>query len=360
VKVRIEAGALDEALRAVAAAVPRPGTGYAALQGVHLVADGAVVTFQTSNLDLTITHAVPGDVAGAGSVLVPHAVLAAVAGRLRGPVEVTGDSGVVLVRAGNRTAELRPLGDAVWPRFPPLTGDPIILSAADRDTIARLRPFTSADPARPVLGGVRLLDGLAVATDSYRLAAHPVATPVDALLPAGLVAAACRRRPNAGPAACAGPLSLLPGPLAIEARAGATAWRAATVEGEHLPLAAVQALTRWGVADPRSAAVVRADLLDALDLAAVGAELGSEAVRLTIGEGGLEVAATSAPARLRVALDAATTGAVTMGFNGRYLRDLLRACTGDVVTLTMVDEHRPCRVIDGDLTAIVMPVRPAT
>src|SRR4051812_10712013 len=54
VKVRIEAGALDEALRAVAAAVPRPGTGYAALQGVHLVADGAVVTFQTSNLDLTI------------------------------------------------------------------------------------------------------------------------------------------------------------------------------------------------------------------------------------------------------------------------------------------------------------------
>src|SRR4051794_38897320 len=129
VKVRIEAGALDQALRAVAAAVPRPGAGYAALQGVRLVADGAGVTFQASTLDLTITHAVPGEVAGAGSVLVPHAVLAAVAGRLRGAVELTGDSGVVLVRAGNRTAELRPLGDAVWPRFPPLAGDPIILSA---------------------------------------------------------------------------------------------------------------------------------------------------------------------------------------------------------------------------------------
>ena len=219
-KVRIEAGDLDEALRAVKPAVPRPGTGYAALQGVRMVADGPGVMFQTSNLDLTITHAVAGDVAGAGSVLVPHAVLAAVAGRLRGAVELTGDSGVVLVRAGNRAAELRTLSDAVWPRFPPLAGDAIAVSPPTGRPSPGCAPSPALDPARPVLGGVRLLDGLAVATDSYRLAAHPVATTVDALLPAGLVAAACLRGPNAGPAAGDGPLSLLPGPLAIEARAG--------------------------------------------------------------------------------------------------------------------------------------------
>jgi DNA polymerase III subunit beta len=348
VKVRIEAELLVEALAVVSPAVSRPGTAQAVLQGVRFDASGVRLTVQASNLDLTITHGVRADVGGSGSVVVPHALLTAVAGRLTGAVEVTAEDRAVFVRAGNRAAELRALDSLGWPRFPPMAGEPTVVTAADRAILHRVATFAGTDPSRPALTCVRVLDGLAVATDSYRLAAHPVDCAVDALVPAGLIAAVGDRDQ---------PLSVLAGALAIEVRSGRTVWRAATVEGDHLPLPSVQALTRWGVADPLAATVARSELLDALDLAAVVAARGSEAVRLRVSDGAVELTGAADGAATRVVIDAATAGAIEVGFNWRYLRDLLWACPSDEVTLTFVDPTRPVRVIDGDLIAIVMPVR---
>jgi hypothetical protein len=177
---------------------------------------------------------------------------------------------------------------------------------------------------------------------------QPVDCRVDALLPASLLAAV-------GPGDA--PLALLVGPIAVEVHAGPTVWRAATVEGTHLPLRSVEALTRCGATDPLAVTVDRAELLDALALAAVTADLGSDTVRLRVGDGTLELSGTGDGSATAVTLDAVTVGSIAMGFNWRYLRDLLRACRGEEITLTMVDPSRPCRVIDGDLMAVVMPVR---
>jgi DNA polymerase III sliding clamp (beta) subunit (PCNA family) len=344
VKVRIEAALLDEALTAVGPAVPPPGTAYAALHGVRLVAAGPGILVESSNLDLTITHAVPCDVVGSGVFLAPHALLAAVAGRMDGPVELTGEDGLLRVRAGNRTAELAGVSDAGWPRFLPLAGESAILAPRDWATITRLRPFARTDGTQPVLGCVRLIDGLAVATDSYRLAAHPVSVGMDARLPVALIDAA-------GPAAA--PLVLLNGALAVELTSGSTVWRAATAEGEHLAVPAVQALTRWGVADPIGATVDRAGLLDTRAVAAVGGDV----VELAVVDGGIELANGTDRVATRATLDAATAGAVEMRLNGRYLREVLAGGHGGDVTLTFAGASLPCRVIDGDLVAVVMPIR---
>jgi DNA polymerase-3 subunit beta len=108
--------------------------------------------------------------------------------------------------------------------------------------------------------------------------------------------------------------------------------------------------------------VSRVRLFESLKRIALLSAEKSNAVKLTLGDGLLRITAQNpdlgeAKEDLEIAFKGPT---ITVGFNARYLLDVLSVMENDEVLLELGDEHSPGVVHapnDASYTAVVMPMR---
>jgi hypothetical protein len=215
------------------------------------------------------------------------------------------------------------------------------LAPADKAALETVARFAATDTARPILCGVLVLEGFAVATDSYRLAAVAVSPAV----PAGLW--------QAKPAAAGRFVPLVDS------------------SGETVP---ATSFPQWRMLVPDAAAestvtVAPAELRDAIARAGVignGAAV-STPVRLFADDGRLWVHAESGDiGSFREWMPATYTGetvpAVGLAANPKYLADMLEAAGrladgNSPFVLRWRDELKPYTARGDGWTILLMPVR---
>lgn len=144
------------------------------------------ITFTATDMDDTVAVTVASDVQEPGLVLVDRKRLAetvkngnTTVGFRFVPSDMFGTFYVDTV--GTVTLPAGSMDD--WPAIPDLlAGSVFALPPADRETLGTVARFASDDQGRPVLTGVRIGDGKAAATDSYRLAVGDVAGELPSML----------------------------------------------------------------------------------------------------------------------------------------------------------------------------------
>lgn len=337
--IRVEASALADALKAA-----RPALASAhhlpVLSGVHLRTTDGALAVTISNLDVTITERVPCS-EGALEVIVPARQFEAWCSRVGGAVTLTIKDAELVAEAGGARLELRTLSLGEWPAIHYPDGDPVDLGDEPAARIGRVLHAAArgklAD-SRPQLRAVRFADGVAVATDSYRLAAI---TMPDA--PAMQVDAEHLR-------------SLPSGPVSVTAEGTLATFTTPT--GTRTMRQAAGDYPLWTSLLRKSSAyfvtVDRQELLDALAVVALDDSL----VVLTPDDGALRLTATKLDVgRAEVTVPAESDVTFPIQFGLGYLRDLLSACTAAELTLEVESNLKLVQVVDGDLTQLLMPVR---
>lgn len=348
--------ALRAALKAVAPAVDRHGHTIPALSGVRIDATGKTATVCAANMDTSIVADLADcTVDERGAAIPPHRLLTVLVDRLPpGPVTVTtGNDGTVTVAAGAATSDVRAIPVEDWPRLPTADDGPAAKFDPDVwESIRLVARSASTDTSRPILCGVRIADGCAVATDSYRMAWCDVdCGGLDVLLPAAAVAAT---------AADDQPVSVAcDGRVASIATAASTV-TTRTIEGDY---------PTWRRLIPEKmtaeATVDGARLADAAATAAVTATSGSTGpwVRLTHdSDGAIVVEGTNGDTgvtRAPVSCDGRL--AVTpLGLSVGLLTDTLAQVGDGPVTIGTVDNLKPVLVDGtGPVRALIMPTRVA-
>lgn len=171
--------------------VPPVNTHITVLHGIHIEADrkAGVVTFTSSNLDLTCTEDVRADVDNGGVAIVPAKVLGAFLNN--GPADLVtfelGD-GTLTATCGESVVTLRTHDVEHWPKALTVTGDAVVLSVADVRRIGSVLFAADPDRTQPILNKVHFHDHHAEATDRYQLAiASLEATLPDVCVPIEVV-----------------------------------------------------------------------------------------------------------------------------------------------------------------------------
>lgn len=128
-----------------------------------------------------------------GEILVPPALEKIVSGAKAGAITLDADETEVTIEAGNAKATLRLANRRDYPeRVEPDDADAVEVPIRDWSRIRAVATAASGDPVRPIMTGVKLEQGVAAATDYYRLAyvdfsdakKHP-----EALIPARAIRA---------------------------------------------------------------------------------------------------------------------------------------------------------------------------
>jgi len=344
--IRVEAGALADALRAIRPARPSNAT-LSILTGVKLSASDGTLEVMATNLDLAITRAMSCDGTNLDVVLPGvefEAFVQAVDTVLE--IEVT-DSGATIT-AGPARTEMRALHLADWPKATPVDGDPVKIDADTLATIASVlhAAATGKDARdRPSLGAVRLHDREAAATDSYRLAR--VTCPAD--LPDVLLSAASLKLILQ---ACNGSaIEFAADDWRAVVTCDTTSWSFRLLDVESFP----QYSQLFPPNPPYKLTVEREAFLHALRVAAFAdvahVEVHSEEDEVRIVGQKLDVGETE------VRVDAASNLPFSFKVNVGYLRDSLGELHGDEVTLSLVDALKPVTISEGPLKMLIVPVR---
>ncbi len=172
--------ALQSASRALSTRSTLPSLG-----GILLTCESGTATARATDMELGLAVAIPAEVEGEGSVLLPGRLLSDIARALPpGQVTIaerTAERDVELT-AGTARFHLRVLPTEDFPRLPAFEGEPIRMPAAAlAETVERVARAASRDEVRPILTGILVsVEGerlTMVATDSYRLSVKHTTLP---------------------------------------------------------------------------------------------------------------------------------------------------------------------------------------
>lgn len=329
VKLSDFAQALNAAARVAARAAATP-----AVTGVLLKAAEGRLWLEATDLEVSLSRAVPADVEEPGSAVVPARVFADMAKRLDAEkVRLAASGGRLEVGYGSGAARFSTYPAEDFPAFPELPAEAVpfyLTREALEEVVDRVAPV--AGDAPPFCGVLfEAAEGRVtfVATDTHRLAFA------------------------AGPELEGASFRALVPVRALEAAAAAKGYlyevrlapQAASFKSEdlsvHTRLIAVS-FPRWQAVLPggfeATVAVEAKSLIAALDRALlVARQAGKERaniVRLEFGPEGLTVRANSEAGSCQEALEARVEGeAGGAYFNGTYLVDALRALSGGKAVL---------------------------
>lgn len=315
------------------------------------VADGQL-TVRATDLDIEASATVALLDATPGSTTVEAKLLADIAKKAAGDISLELDAGVLTVKTGKSRFRLQTLPAEDYPSLAAGTFD----AEFDIDLAALVAPVSfamSTEETRFYLNGVFLHAAedrlVAVATDSHRLARHMVATVVDipaVILPRKLV-------------------SLLPKGV-VSVSLSATKVRITSADGvltSKLIDGTFPDYQRVIPAGNNKVMVVeKAALQKAVDrVSTVSTERG-RAVRLDIATGTISLSVNnpgsgSASEEVDVDYDG---DPVEIGFNAKYLGDILSTLGGERVRIALNDGGSPALLSsDGDeaLLCVLMPMR---
>jgi DNA polymerase-3 subunit beta len=185
VKLTATQSDLSRLLRTVAPAVGASSS-HPVLGCVLLLAEAGKLSAQTYNLDTGITAHCVAAVDTAGSICLPHRLLAGIIDRLDDSEAVTISADGTL-SAVSGTYQLPPTPAEDFPDLPAIItkGQPLTLGAAARAALL----CASTDASKAVLQGIHLANGHVAATDGHRLVRWPLALPdgLAVTLPAATV-----------------------------------------------------------------------------------------------------------------------------------------------------------------------------
>lgn len=343
----------DDLLAALTAVKPAVGSNPPVCSGVRLEATDGIVGVTATNLDLWAQHTFKADHDETVDMVIPHHRLLTVvkAGSPGDVVNIDVDDVDLAVSLGGRVkATLRLFPVTEWPRWPEVpvsASTQATFDRADWTGIARVAAACANEDTRPVLRFVHLHDDLVEATNSYWLARHPIDFNGDLLLPGFVVAAVDREHdPDDGVL-----LTFDGRHVCIES--GPMTW-GCFASGESYPN--LNGLIP-GDGDV-SVTVDRDDLTRAAALVGAFSEGDVRPVVVDVSDGCIALSSMdSEVGSADVTLEATTTGECRFALGARWFAGLLGACEADEVTLSGRDALKPWKVVDGELTQVLMPVR---
>ncbi len=186
-KFTVSQSALARALAVVSKGLGSTST-LPILGGVYLKAKAGSIEFQTTNITISIRHAIPANVEEEGATVVSGKVLGSVVKNLPdSAVTFADEAGVVNISCEKAHFRLNTLDPTDFPEFPEIVADQSVELPADvlSAMVDKVYKVTSKDTSRPILAGVLLTvdDNTIrlVATDSYRLAVCDTSTETSSL-----------------------------------------------------------------------------------------------------------------------------------------------------------------------------------
>lgn len=375
-KLTIERAALLRSLGHVQSVVERRTT-IPILSNVLLRGDGGELALSATDLDLEIVETVPADVSRAGAVTAPAHTLYDIVRKLPDGSQVEIDSegeggGILTLRSGR--SQFR-LGSLAADDFPQMSdgdaGKSFRMTAADlRQLIDRTRFAISTEETRYYLNGIYIhatkskASGAevpvlrAVATDGHRLARVELPLPEGAADIPGVIVprkAVGEIRKLIDEAADAIDISL--SETKIRFAFDSVVLTSKLIDGSFPDYERVIPSGNDKVMEVGSR-----PFANAVDRVATISTEKSRSIKLSLRVGNLVLSATSPEAgsateELEVDYSA---GNIEIGFNSRYLLDIMQQISGDVARFTMADAASPTvvrDVSDGTALYVLMPMR---
>ncbi len=370
-KVTLERGALLKSLGHVHRVVERRHT-IPILGNVLLQAGANKLTLKATDLDIEVTESLPADVAQAGATTLPAHTLYEIVRKLpdgaQVSLEMTGESGQLLLRSGRSRFNLQSLPETDFPNLN--TGElshRFTLPAGDlRKLIDKTQFAISTEETRHYLNGIFLhtteVDGhpmlRAVATDGHRLARVELPAPAGSVGIPGVIvprkAVTEVQKLIEDPAA---EIVIELSTTKIRFVFGAVVLTSKLIDGTFPDYARVipSGNDKRLTVDcgPFRAAVDR--------VSTISSERG-RAVKLALSDGKLVLSVTnpdSGSAVEEIEVDYDNTP-LDIGFNARYLLDITEQLDSDTALFKLADAGSPTVIQDRDGAAalyVLMPMR---
>lgn len=194
----VSQSALSRALQVVSKGLGA-NTTLPVLGGIYIKAEAGSIELQTTNVQISIRHAIPANVEDEGCTVVSGKILLNVVKNLPdAAVTFDDEGGAMRITCAKASFRLNTLNASDFPEFPEVELEqtvelpsPLLSSMVDK-----VYKVTSKDTSRPILGGVLLTVEentiRLVATDSYRLAVCDTSTetssvdaPFEVIVPGG-------------------------------------------------------------------------------------------------------------------------------------------------------------------------------
>jgi DNA polymerase-3 subunit beta len=370
-KVTLERGALLKSLGHVHRVVERRNT-IPILSNVLLQARGNSLLLKATDLDLEITETIPADVGQLGGTTLPAHTLYEIVRKLpegaQVSLEMTGESGQLLLRSGRSRFNLQALPESDFPDLS--TGElshKFSLPAGDlRKLIDKTQFAISTEETRHYLNGIFMhtmeVDGhtmlRAVATDGHRLARVELPAPAGAAGMPGVIV------PRKAVAEVQKLIEDLGAEIAVEMSTtkirfvfGPVILTSKLIDGTFPDYARV-----IPTGNDKRLTVDCAPFQAAVDrVSTISSERG-RAVKLALADGKLTLSVTnpdsgSAVEELEVDYDASP---IDIGFNARYLLDITQQLDSDTALFKLADPGSPTVIQDRDGAAalyVLMPMR---
>jgi DNA polymerase-3 subunit beta len=371
VKITIARETLSPALAALSRVVERRNT-IPVLSNVLLRAEGDRLALRATDLDIQAMTSLPAQVETAGAITVPAHTLADIVRKLPADAQITLEQDAkatsMTVKAGRSrfTMHTRPESD-----FPDITTGELThrfaLPAKEIvDLIAKVKFAISSEETRYYLNGIYLhvtdLDGAprlrAVATDGHRLSRLEMPAPDGAVGMPNVIVPTKAVGEIAGMAKDAeGDLTIEISTTKIRVSTGETSLTSKLIDGTFPDYTRVIPQGNDKLVTLEAEAFQRA--IDRV--ATISSERG-RAVKLSLSDAGLALSVTNPDSgEAREELEPEYDGApIDIGFNARYLLDVLDVLGGDTVLMKLADPGSPAvfQKRDGDsLLVVLMPMR---
>ncbi len=370
-KITIARETLSPALAALSRVVERRNT-IPVLSNVLLRAEGDRLALRATDLDIQAMTSLPAQVETAGAITVPAHTLTDIVRKLPADAQITLEQDAkatsMTVRAGRSRFNMHTLPESDFPDI--TTGElphRFALPAKEIvDLIAKVSFAISSEETRYYLNGIHLhpatIDGeaklIAVATDGHRLSRLALAAPDGSdgmpgvIVPTKAVTEIARLAKDAE-----GDLSIELSTTKIRVTAGETSLTSKLIDGTFPDYQRVIPSGNDKLATLDAEAFEKA--IDRVST--ISSERG-RAVKLSLSDAGLALSVTNPDAgEAREELEPEYDGApIDIGFNARYLLDVLGVLGGDTVLMKLADPGSPAvfQKRDGDsLLVVLMPMR---
>jgi DNA polymerase III subunit beta len=370
-KVTVEQAALLKALGHVHRVVERRNT-IPILGNVLIRAEGRELSLKATDLDLDIVEIIPAEVSEAGTTTVPAHVLYDIVRKLADGAQVSleqdGQSGQVSLRSGRSRFSLQTLPESDFPDLAPgEMSHKFEMAAGDLRTLIEKTQFAiSTEETRYYLNGIYLhaaeIDSetrlRAVATDGHRLALCDTAAPAGSTGMPGIIV----------PRKTVAELQKLLGEN--EARVGVEL-SSVKIRINVGPIVLTSKLIDGTFPDYSRVIPQRNDKFLTVDrdefarsvdrVSTISSERG-RAVKFSLGDGKLTLSVHNPDAGQAIeelSVDYEATP-LEIGFNARYLLDIIGQLEGDTALLKLADPGSPTLLQDREGAPslyVLMPMR---
>jgi DNA polymerase-3 subunit beta len=366
-KVTVEQAALLKALGHVHRVVERRNT-IPILANVLIRAAGRELSLKATDLDIDIVETIGAEVAQDGSTTVPAHVLYDIVRKLSDGAQVSleqdGQAGQVTLRSGRSRFSLQTLPETDFPDLAPgEMSHRFDVAATDLRLLIEKTQFAiSSEETRYYLNGIYLhvMDGKlrAVATDGHRLALADAPAPAGA---AGMPGVIVPRKTVSELLKLVGeaadPVAIELSGVKIRVSTGSIILTSKLIDGTFPDYQRVIPQR-----NDKVMIVERDDFARAVDrVSTISSERG-RAVKFALGDGKLTLSVHNPDAGQAVeelAVDYESTP-IEIGFNARYLLDIVGQLEGDTAVVKLFDAGSPTLIQDREGAPslyVLMPMR---